>query len=57
MLSSTGADEAALERSYSVAPQMDVVTAEKLLRKAKRIMDQLVLLHSARHLTWSNQRQ
>jgi hypothetical protein len=28
MLSSTGADEVALERSYSVAPQMDVVTAE-----------------------------
>ena len=41
MVSSNGADEVALERSYSVAPPVDVVTAEGLLREAKRILDQL----------------
>ena len=41
MASSNGADEAALEKSYSVAPPVDVVTAEELLREAKRTMDQL----------------
>ena len=38
---SDGADEAALERSYSDAPAVDVATAEALLREAKQIMDQL----------------
>lgn len=41
MVRSNGADEAALERSYSVAPPVDVVIAEELLREAKRIMDRL----------------
>ena len=41
MVPSNGADEAALEISYSVAPPVDVVTAEGLLREAKQIMDQL----------------
>ena len=38
---SSGADEAALKRSYSVAPAVNVATAEALLREAKQIMDQL----------------
>ena len=38
---SNGADEAALERSYSDAPAVDVATAEALLIEAKQIMDQL----------------
>ena len=38
---SNGADEVALERSYSMAPAVDVATAEALLKEAKQIMDQL----------------
>ena len=41
MVSSNGADLAALERSYAVAPPICVVTAEGLVREAKQIMDQL----------------
>ena len=41
MSSINGADEAALERSYSVAPPLDVDTAKELLREAKQILDQL----------------
>ena len=41
MVSSNGADEAALERSYAVLRHMDPGTAETLLREAKQILDQL----------------
>ncbi len=41
MLSNKGADEAALQISYTDAPAIDVETAEQLLLEVKRIMDQL----------------
>ena len=40
MFSSTGADEAALQKSYTDAPSIDIATAEQLLLEAQQIMDQ-----------------
>ena len=40
MLTSTGADEAALEISYSVAPPINIATAEQLLLEVKQTLDQ-----------------
>ena len=41
MVLGTGSDEAALEKSYSVAPPLDAVTAAELLAEARQIMDRL----------------
>ncbi|MFT5259460.1 MAG: hypothetical protein ACI9J2_002468 [Saprospiraceae bacterium] len=41
MLSSNGADEAALQFSYTDAPAINIATAEQLLLEAKGIMDSL----------------
>ena len=41
MLSSNGADEAALQFSYTDAPPINIATAEQLLFEAKAIMDSL----------------
>ena len=41
MALSNGADESALERTYSDSPPIVVPIAKELLREAKQIMDQL----------------
>ena len=41
MAASNGADEAALERSYSVLQPMNLVAAARLLKEAKQILDHL----------------
>jgi len=51
MALSNGADEAALERTYSDPPPIDVDVAKGMLREAKEIMDQLEVVFFLRQGT------
>ena len=58
MSSSNGADEAALEKSYSVAPPVDVATAEELLNRLleEDIHDYDALLASGdNYIAWADE--